>query len=102
MISIQLKKKWSGKFNITANFLGTTYIYIELEKSNNEKEKSMEQLKLIITRQERIIDHIFTGSVALLVSLLYINFGAALDLEKMKGIFLRPIGPIIGLFGQFF
>lgn len=49
----------------------------------------------------RPIDKAFAGSVAILVSLIYVNFGAALDLKKLKEIIRRPIGPCIGLCGQF-
>lgn len=60
-----------------------------------------EELPVTVIREERVIDKVFTASVAILVSILYINFGAALDLPTLKAIMVRPIGPIIGFLAQF-
>lgn len=92
---------WSGTVFIDALFLGTTSVYIELVYSDGTVERSDQQLPVIVIRENRTIDHVFTGSVATLVSILYINFGAALNLGKLKGIVKRPIGPAIGFAGQF-
>lgn len=92
---------WSGAVYIDAIFLGTTSVYIDLVYSDGTVERSDQQLPVIVIRENRIIDSVFTGSVATLVSILYINFGAALDLGKLKGIVKRPIGPAIGFMGQF-
>lgn len=93
---------WNGTFDIDAVFMGNLRIYVEMNRKNdNFTERSDQTLPVIITREEKIINHIFTGSVATLVSILYINFGAALDVSKLKGILKRPIGPSIGFFGQF-
>lgn len=81
--------------------MGTTSVYIDLVYSDGTVERSDQQLPVIVIRENRIIDSVFTGSVATLVSILYINFGAALDLGKLKGIVKRPIGPAIGFMGQF-
>lgn len=43
----------------------------------------------------------FTVSVAVLVSLIYINFGCALDMDKLWDILRRPVGPCLGVIGQF-
>lgn len=58
-------------------------------------------ISLYLFSRNRAIDKAFTISVAVLVSLIYINFGCALDRTKLKEILRRPIGPAIGLFGQF-
>lgn len=52
-------------------------------------------------REERTIDTIFTISVAILVSILYINFGCAMDWNVCRDTLKRPIGPAIGFFCQF-
>lgn len=64
-------------------------------------ETSQNMLSVTVIRAERVIDHIFTGSVAILVSLLYINFGAALNTSKLSEIVKKPIGPAIGFTCQF-
>ncbi|XP_055389850.1 ileal sodium/bile acid cotransporter-like [Condylostylus longicornis] len=92
---------WEGYVLVKGVFLGKTKICVELILSNNQSEISSNCQDIIVIRKMRIIDHVFTGSVALLVSLLYINFGAALDLSVLKGILKKPVGPAIGCFCQF-
>lgn len=91
---------WSGSFNVSAIFLGNANVFVRIEQ-NGSIELSRNLLPIVIIREERLIDTIFTISVASLVSILYINFGAALDLAKLKNILLKPIGPTIAFFGQF-
>lgn len=93
--------RWSGTFDVHGVFLGKTNAYVELVQPNQTPERANEFLPLTIIRLNRAIDHAFTGSVAVLVSLLYINFGAALDVTKLKGIIKKPIGPAIGFCMQF-
>jgi sodium/bile acid cotransporter 3/5 len=38
--------------------------------------------------------------VAALISLAYVNMGCALDLEVLKSVVRRPIGPAIGFVSQ--
>lgn len=92
--------EWHGVTNLKAIFLGSANIFIVI-KRNGVEEKSPVSLNTVIIRAERIIDKVFTISVATLVSILYINFGAAMDLNKVKGIIIRPIGPIIAMFCHF-
>lgn len=93
--------RWSGDFDVYGVFLGNPNVYVDLYQPNASPERANEFLPLTIIREDRAIDHAFTGSVATLVALLYINFGAALDVTKLKGILKRPVGPIIGFCGQF-
>lgn len=89
-------------FPMEALFLGLTHVYVERVRADGATiERAAQTLPIIIVREVRVIDQVFTGSVATLVSLLYINFGAALSLGNLKGIVRRPIGPAIGFFGQF-
>lgn len=59
------------------------------------------KLPIIVIRKNRFIDNAFTASIIILVSLLYINFGCALDWSYLKKTVQKPIGPLIGFFGQF-
>ncbi len=93
--------RWSGSFDVTGIFLGTSIVYVELIQPNQSPVRAEDVLPLTIIRQQRFIDKAFHGSVGLLVSLLYINFGAALDLKKLKGIIRKPISPAIGFCAQF-
>lgn len=83
---------WTGSFNVTGIFLGAAKIRAGLHDV---------ALPVVVIREERFIDKLFTVSVAVLVSILYINFGAALDLSKVKMILVRPVGPAIGFFCQY-
>lgn len=56
---------------------------------------------IIVKRPERVIDIVFTASVAIFVSIMYINFGCAMDWSVCHETLKRPIGPAIGLFCQF-
>lgn len=91
---------WSGSFNFSAIFIGSANVRVSI-RTDKSAFISNESLSITIIRHERIIDKVFTVSVAVLVSILYINFGAALDLEKVKLILVRPIGPAIGFFCQY-
>lgn len=95
-----VKGEWWGSFNVSAVFLGNARVRVIIEV-NGTIVSSHESLPVIIIREERLIDKLFTISVAALVSILYINFGAALDLTKVKEILVRPIGPAIAFFCQF-
>ncbi|KAG5869325.1 Sodium/bile acid cotransporter [Gonioctena quinquepunctata] len=95
---ISSSHNWSGSFNITGNFLGGTLIKCINTKT---KEVSDDHLDVIVIRKKRVIDIAFTASVATLVSILYINFGCAIDWSELRNILKRPIGPCIGFFGQF-
>ncbi|XP_047364466.1 ileal sodium/bile acid cotransporter-like isoform X2 [Vespa velutina] len=90
-----------GILNITGIFLGTTKIKLYLMKDKNI-EDSKDILSVTVVRYQRTLDTIFTVSVAILVSILYINFGCAMDWEVCKRTLKKPIGPAIGCFCQFF
>lgn len=92
---------YMGEFNITGIFLGSAKIGVAIFKEDENIEVSNQTLAVVIIREERLIDKLFTISVAALVSILYINFGAALDLSKVKEILVRPIGPLIAFVCQF-
>lgn len=91
---------YTGQFNISGIFLGTTKVYVNITDNNNSV-RSNKSLNVVIIRRERTIDHVFTYSIIALVSILYINFGAALDLGKVQEILVRPIGPLIAFVCQF-
>lgn len=74
---------------------------MEIKTPTNTTERSNESLDVTILRPKRIIDQLFTYSVIILVSVLYVNFGAALNLSTIKEIIRRPIGPVICFICQF-
>ncbi|GAB1869336.1 Ileal sodium/bile acid cotransporter [Camponotus japonicus] len=90
---------FDGILNITGVFLGRTKLVFTLEE--NGIKDSQEVSRIIVVREERTIDTIFTASVAILVSILYINFGCAMDWNVCRDSLKKPIGPAIGFFCQF-
>lgn len=95
--AISFNGLWNGSFEIESIFIGKANIYVEIAKKIDGATvvEQSSKLLVVIVRPERLIDTLFIISVATLVSMLYINFGAALDLKKVTGVLKRPIGPAI-------
>ncbi|EDV34304.2 uncharacterized protein Dana_GF21239 [Drosophila ananassae] len=99
-------RDWSGHIHVDGVFLGQTKISVRLvDHSLSTSELPTQwsndsQLEVKVLRPVRVIDHIFLGSIILLMSLLYINFGAALNLEVLRGLITLPTGPCIGFVMQ--
>ena len=87
--------------NITGTFLGFTTIEIVLEGGKEEEASVMLDLTVTRSKAKKTASKIFGYSVAVLVSLAYINFGCALDLNVMREVLRKPIGPAIGFVSQF-
>lgn len=85
---------WKGSVTADAIFLGKANVFVQVDRPGFPSETSS-KLLVVITRAKRTIDKIFIYSVISLVSILYINFGAALDLRKVKAVLRRPVGPTI-------
>ncbi|KAK9876959.1 hypothetical protein WA026_015992 [Henosepilachna vigintioctopunctata] len=84
--------------NITGIFLGKTSVKCR----NIMKNKTITgYIDVIVQRKKRLIDKIFTISVPTLVSIIYINFGCALNWGEIRQTLRKPIGPVIGLCGHF-
>lgn len=95
--------QWMGQVTVSGVFLGQAKVHVyRVDDITNATQRSNNSITVTVIREVRMIDHVFTGSVALLVSLLYINFGAALDLNVLRGILSYPVGPLIGFVTQFF
>lgn len=93
---------WSSAFNITGNFLGYAQVHLQLRDNHDQTVlSSSNSITVKVVRSERVIDRLFTYSVAVLVSVIYINFGCALEWSTFKKTVRRPIGPIIGFMSQF-
>ncbi|XP_061401065.1 hepatic sodium/bile acid cotransporter-like [Musca vetustissima] len=92
---------WKGNFTMEGILLGRTPVYVELRRPNQETETAAETMDVIILRKIDKLDVAFRTLVGGFVMLLYVNFGAALELDALKRILLKPIGPAIGFVGQF-
>lgn len=93
---------WTAAFNVTGHFIGYAQMRLQLRrKSDNELVKESNPMEVTVIRQDRVIDKVFVGSVATLVSIIYINFGCALNMPLVKKMMRRPVGPGIGFVSQF-
>lgn len=87
---------WKGVLDIQCHLLGMSEIHVM-----HDGVKSHNKLPVIIMKEMKLIDKLFSGVVALVITFLYINFGAALDFEVLRDILKKPIGPSIGFFCQY-
>ncbi|KAH8304879.1 hypothetical protein KR018_006036 [Drosophila ironensis] len=94
-------RDWNGPVHVEGLFLGQTKIRVLLVDRNNGSDTGQwsrdGQLEVKVLQPKRVIDSIFIGTVVLLMSLLYINFGAALNLQVLRDLIVRPTGPCVGL-----
>merc|ERR1719400_579892 len=58
-------------------------------------------LPVSVVRKKTIQSKLFAYSVAILVSLAYINMGCAMDLKVVRETLKKPIGPLIGFICQY-
>lgn len=64
--------------------------------------KESDVLRVTVIREKgKVLDIAFVASVASLVSIIYINFGCALDWGLVTQMLRRPVGPAIGFTAQF-
>ena len=92
-------QSWKTMFSITGKFLGFTEIKAELKKDT--KILAQDTMKVSVVRKKTIQSKLFSYSVAILVSLAYINMGCAMDLEVVKQTLKKPVGPLIGFICQY-
>lgn len=63
---------------------------------SNTHETSAAHLDVVVLRPDRLIDTMFSVTIVLLLAVLFVNFGAAIDVAVIKQIFRKPVGPAIG------
>merc|ERR1719322_150123 len=101
-------REWFLTVNITGTFLGFTKLESSVEKTSGARSEQLihhgqQAVAVTVTRShaKKTASKIFGYSVAALISFAYINMGCALDLEVMKKVLRRPVGPAIGFVSQF-
>ncbi|KAJ8709712.1 hypothetical protein PYW08_009716 [Mythimna loreyi] len=94
------KNLFEGKVRVSGKFLGRTNVEVKTWRAGQAFPVNG-TLPVIVLRPERVIDTIFVTSVATFVSLIFINFGCAMHWPTVKDVLRRPIGPLIGMCGQF-
>ncbi|XP_065349906.1 ileal sodium/bile acid cotransporter-like [Cloeon dipterum] len=98
--------RFKANFSIYGTFLGTCNVFLVAvpKEANASAEAPIEKsliLPVSVIRTKRLVDKIFIITVPILVSLIYINFGCALNWTVVKNTLKRPIGPAIGFVSQF-
>ncbi|KAL1451970.1 hypothetical protein WDU94_006294 [Cyamophila willieti] len=96
--------QFKSKFDIQAQFLGYCDIRIKLKHRNLDSNEDLlvsGPVHTSVIRAVRVIDRVFTISVAALVSIIFVNFGCALDWPLLKSSLKVPIAPTIGFVSQF-
>lgn len=89
----------SNGFLILGKFMGQTGVSVH--EARNRTASESQDLQVIVRRKMSTISTIFTYSVAILVSLNYINMGCALDLRAVGSVLRNPVAPIVGLVSQY-
>lgn len=95
-----MHRNMSNAFLIEATFMGLTSVVVS-EAGNGSKSASADDLSVIVTRKQSTISTIFTYSVAILVSLNYINMGCALDMKIVASVLRSPVAPAVGVICQY-
>ncbi|KAF2357666.1 Bile acid:sodium symporter/arsenical resistance protein Acr3 [Trinorchestia longiramus] len=90
----------SGTFNVSADFLGSSTITLYLLDRDGEVLASEDlQASVLLTYQNLV--NILSTSLGILVGVVNVIIGATIDLELIKGIVKKPVGPLVGLFSQY-
>lgn len=98
----ELRNNYSNYFTLSGKFLGKTSVFINPKKHDTTALGSeINSLDIIVKRKQTTISLVFTISVAVLVSLNYINMGCALETEVVKSVLRRPIAPALGFLSQY-
>ncbi|XP_042866162.1 ileal sodium/bile acid cotransporter-like [Penaeus japonicus] len=90
----------SGHVNISALFIGYNTLNVTLFDEFN-KSVASGNMKMTVLLSYQQLNDIFTWLMAVLVAILYLIMGATLDLNIVKGIIKKPIGPGVGVFCQY-
>lgn len=93
------KYEYKSNFWIKAKFLG--YCRIVVQKYKDNIFSTINEISVSIIRDKDLIAKIFIYSVAIVVSISFINMGCALDLEAVYQVLRYPTAPAIGIFSQY-
>uniref|UniRef100_A0A6A7GBX6 Ileal sodium/bile acid cotransporter-like n=1 Tax=Hirondellea gigas TaxID=1518452 RepID=A0A6A7GBX6_9CRUS len=90
----------AGTFNITTLLLGYSNVTLTLY---NEKEQIIGNgtMRTSVLNKDQILNKIFSASLGVLIGLIYVNMGATINLDVIKEIAKKPIGPVVGLVCQY-
>ena len=65
------------------------------------KETLLHTEKIVVGMNDRTLNNLFTLIMIVMVVVNTVNMGAQLDIEIIKEVFKKPIGPFVGFLSQF-
>ncbi|KAL5232650.1 hypothetical protein ACI65C_000060 [Semiaphis heraclei] len=97
---------WENSFNLTTEFLGYTKLCLQVVKFENNTvqyvlNSSEVHMNIKVVRKPQLIDKIFVICVAVLMTIIFINLGCAIDVDQLKLCVRKPIAPVASFFAQF-
>lgn len=97
------KKTFKSSLNIKGKYIGLTQLNIFYETSDKKDELVQLESVRIVTAFDKnnVLSDIFTGLVAVLVSLNTVNMGCALDLDIVKKSLKSPVNLLVGFFTHY-
>lgn len=98
---IDAQERWETEFDVYGVFMGLSDVRVRILRTNSQPEESSESLQVIVVRPDRIIDKAFLYVVIVCLGIIFLNFGAALNVSNIKLAFRRPVGASIGIIGTF-
>lgn len=93
---------WQGEVEVNGLYFGYTHMYVTLKDPRTEIiEKSPQILKVTVLRGKRVDDDIFSYIAMAIMLLMFINLGTVLDLKRVRSVFTRPVGPLLGFLSRY-
>lgn len=83
-------------FNVYGVFIGQTNVSVQIRRKHDAEPEATENLNFIVIRKMSTLDIVFHVSVIGLITLMYVNFGAAFNWGALKENMRRPVVPILG------
>uniref|UniRef100_A0A2P2HWE9 P3 protein-like n=1 Tax=Hirondellea gigas TaxID=1518452 RepID=A0A2P2HWE9_9CRUS len=93
-----------GELDVSGVFLGFSEVRFVLSDGQDHDLKEVDSSSSVPVKVQRgahVLDKIFVLVVILLVIIVYINMGCAIDLDVIKETLRRPVAPVVGLLTQY-
>ncbi|XP_050727944.1 ileal sodium/bile acid cotransporter-like isoform X2 [Eriocheir sinensis] len=91
---------YHGFVNVTAKFVGYNTLVVTLYDELNET-VATGKMDMTVSLKTAKLTSAFSYVSAFLIASAYFFMGATIDLEIVKGIIKRPVGPCVGVFCQY-
>lgn len=94
---------FNKSINVKGIFLGKTTLtfYATNSSSGTGQYAILDNYRVLVIREPTALEHVFTGTVIILVILNTIGFGCILEVGLIKTILKRPVAPLIGFGCQY-